>query len=98
MRTVCRRLSVRVELSLSHEISPISQALASCRNFIEWLDVSCGGGDGRHQNVSPTTGGAAVTSALLGTLRSLNNEGVGEDDLVTPNAVLGALRYEESCD
>ena len=97
MRTLRRRLSVRVELSLSHEISPISQALASCRNFIEWLDVSCGG-DGRHQNVSPTTGGAAVTSALLGTLRSLNNEGVGEDDLVTPNAVLGALRYEKSCD
>ena len=45
----------------------------------------------------PAVGGA-VTSALLGTLRSLNNDGVGEDDLVTPNAVLGALRYEESCD
>ena len=74
--------------------------MASCRNFIEWLDVSCGGGDGRHGNVSPTTtgGAAAVTSALLGTLRSLNNDGVGEDDLVTPNAVLGALRYGKSCD
>lgn len=69
------------------------QALASCRNFVEWLDVSCGA----PQNISPlsasaTSAGGAVTSALLGTLLSLNNEGVGEDDLVTPNAVLGALR------
>ena len=70
--------------------------MASCRNFIEWLDVSCGGGGGvfGQGNIilpSPAAGGA-VTSALLGTLRDLNNEGVAEDDLITPNQVLGALR------
>ena len=64
--------------------------MASCRNFIEWLDVSCGGGG--QGNIFPSPAGGAVTSALLGTLRDLNNEGVAEDDLITPNAVLGALR------
>ena len=66
------------------------QAMASCRNFIEWLDVSCGGvGKG---SILPSPAGGAVTAALLGTLRDLNNEGVAEDDLITPNQVLGALR------
>ena len=67
--------------------------MASCRNFIEWLDVSCGGGGiGGQGNIIPSPAGGAVTSALLGTLRDLNNEGTVEDDLITPNAVLGALR------
>ena len=67
--------------------------MASCRSFIEWLDVSCGGdGVGGQANIIPLPAGGAVTSALLGTLRDLNNEGVAEDDLITPNQVLGALR------
>ena len=68
--------------------------MASCRNFIEWLDVSCGGGSsvGGQGNILPSPAGGAVTSALLGTLRDLNNEGVAEDDLITPNQVLSALR------
>ena len=68
--------------------------MASCRNFIEWLDVSCGGSGvgGQGNIILPSPAGGAVTSALLGTLRDLNNEGVAEDDLITPNQVLGALR------
>ena len=68
------------------------QAMASCRNFIEWLDVSCGGDGVGQGNIIPSPAGGAVTAALLGTLRDLNNEGVAEDDLITPNQVLGALR------
>ena len=66
--------------------------MASCRNFIEWLDVSCGGVGGQGNIILPSPAGGAVTAALLGTLRDLNNEGVAEDDLITPNQVLGALR------
>ena len=70
--------------------------MASCRNFIEWLDVSCGGSGvgvgGQGNIILPSPAGGAVTAALLGTLRDLNNEGVAEDDLITPNQVLSALR------